>query len=560
MVRRALIAALILVVALAPARAQSAGAADSLLAAADAAWDAGRADEARAAYAAVVGRDSAASPRAVFRLATLLARHGELPSAIDVFRLYRRLEPSDQEGSVGLARTLAWAGRYRESVATYDSVLARDAAYRDAALGRAQTLAWAGRYGEAVDAYEQWTRGHPDDRSGEAAKGLARVAGWRGELAQSELLWRSLTARYPDDPEAWTGLAQVLRWSGRAGEAEAALQHALGAQPGYGDALAQMQWVRAELAPSAEPIVAYSNDSDENRSTYVGLTLGLRPSWNGRLLAAAGWREAHFLALHGTSVGARLTSVWMSPWRVMVRTTAGVAQTRSNELRISFPADAPETTEVSGPTHALPILGLRVSKQLSPRIQAGIGYSYEPFDETAPMIRQSLAVSSSDADVAIAFPRALTLSATGSSATVSRGSVNNDRAAFSGTLRWALRRAVSFGVSARTFGYETQPGDGYFAPRHYTLAEGNARYDHGGEVGWIAFAEGGLGTQWIVLAKGDPAASRAAQRAQAGVAYRPSPGSELGVSGGFANVASPGTQTAAEYRAFSVTVRGRMRW
>ena len=76
------------------------------------------------------------------------------------------------------------------------------------------------------------------------------MIGWRGDLERSEATWRRVLETDPNDPEALTGLAQVLTWQGRQTDAESALQQALRANPSYGDARALMRWVQADLRPS----------------------------------------------------------------------------------------------------------------------------------------------------------------------------------------------------------------------------------------------------------------------------------------------------------------------
>jgi hypothetical protein len=110
----------------------------------------------------------------------------------------------------------------------------------------------------------------------------------------------------------------------------------------------------------------------------------------------------------------------------------------------------------------------------------------------------------------------------------------------------------------RGFGYEHAAFDGYFAPKRYLLAELNARLRVGGELGWGLESELGLGNQTIT-AFDNTSAGRFAQRFSGGVAYRPAPGMEWSVNAGFANVASPTTISSADYRAYTLAIKGRVR-
>jgi hypothetical protein len=124
----------------------------------------------------------------------------------------------------------------------------------------------------------------------------------------------------------------------------------------------------------------------------------------------------------------------------------------------------------------------------------------------------------------------------------------------------AVRRGFSVGVAARSFGYDTLArGDGYFAPSAFLLVEGNTHLEVGRELGWSATVDGGVGRQTIRFTPDAEPRGNLAQRVGLGLLYRPTPGTELGASYGFANVAAPGTVSAAEYRAQSLSLRARLR-
>lgn len=557
-----------------------------LLAAGDAAWEAERHDDALAAYSIVVARDSAASSRAVFRAATLLAYRSRFDESVRLFRLYMRLEPDDLDGPIALGRTLAWASRFDEAIAVYDAASARDPASPGAALGRAQALAWAGKLDAAIAAYERWLAAHPSDRdadlalaralswagrladaerryarlaaggaSPDAEKGFARVLGWRGDLGASRERWRELTVKYPRDPEAWTGLAQVLRWSGQNAQAREALLQALALSPGYSDAREQLRWVEAELAPSLEPAVIHSSDSDDNRGTMASLTAGVTPWWRGRAHATVMHRVADAPGQRGSATAGRLGAAW-SPvsGRWTLRAEAGAE-------RLTAAGDAAATT--------VPLFALRVAGQPAATLALGAGVSRSPFDETATLIARGIEITAVDVDASLTLRPRLTLAGTVGHGTVSGGRVPNSRTAGSGTLRWLVWRGVSLAAGARTFAYE-RPSfvrdaggdivarDGYFAPQRYALLEASGRYERGGDLGWHVSAEGGLGRQTIRIEEAR-AASRFAQRLALTAGYRVAPGIEVGASFGFANVASPSTAGTAEYRATTFALRGRLK-
>ena len=543
-----------------------------LLARADSAWDAGAYLLATDLYEAGVTRDSSNS-HAIFRLATLRAWDNRSEEGVRLYRRYVALEPRDTEGRLALARALAWGGKYSSALAIYDSVITQNQTYRDAVLGRAQTLAWAGRLGEALAAYKDWVADHPTDREASldyaralawngqldqaemmytqlaktgdanAQKGLARVIAWRGELHRSEAAWRQVLDIRPNDAEALTGLAQTLSWQGRQSDAETALQLALRANPAYGDARALLRWVEADLRPSVTVTGLGTNDSDHNRATTLLLDYSRPGWWNSTIGGRYTGRSANFAAIDSRTDGVTVFARWQ-PGTWHLRADAGASR-HSSTLVVS--PSKPQTIG-SG--------GLRASGTVGHALTVGLGASRMPFDETALLIANGVVSSEYSGEAELALPARFTLSGGASRALLTGGARDNTRDAFSSTLRWTRDRRWSFAVGGRQFGYDTTSTDGYFAPRKYTLAEVSGRGRVGGELGWNADADVGLGRQSIEFF-GSNAGSRLAERAALSAGYRFDPSREITLSGGYANVAGPGQTGGSEYRMYSLALRAR---
>jgi tetratricopeptide (TPR) repeat protein len=498
---------------LTPARARGQGEPrlPEILASADQAWGAGKYDDAFARYQAVLRRDST-SARAAFRVATLLAWRNDLDRSISLFRLYTRLAPGDEDGRIGLARALAWRGDYAQAIALCDSVVAANPRQRDAALLAAQAMAWSGSLQSAIARYQRWLSAHDGDA------------------------------------EAWTGLAKVWQWAGHPEETRQALAHAIAVDPNNTNARLQLEWATVALAPSLEPTVSTTDDSDDNRSTTYLLRGGLASPWNARILGDASFRVADLGTRHGTSATVRASSSW-TPFdgQFTVRGEAGAVR-----------LDASAAPGLAQQSRLLPILGARLSERLTPKISFGGGVTRAAFDETAALISSGIATTSIDGDADVAIRPRLGLGGGGSWTRLSGGSGPNSRVAGSTALRWSMTRFLSIAAGARGFAYEHAAFDGYFAPKRYLLSELSGRIHLGGELGWGFDSELGLGNQTIV-AFDDSRAGRFAQRVSASLAYRPVPGVEWGVSGGFANVASPTTISSADYRAYTVAIKGRVR-
>ena len=542
---------------------------------ADSAWRAGAYPLAADLYESIVTPDSSV-PIAVFRLATLRSWDNRLDESITLFRRSVTLEPHFTEARLALARVFAWSGRYPSAVAIYDSVITREPTNRDAVLGRAQTLAWAGRFGESLAAYKQWTTAHPTDRNASleyaralswngqlgdaeslyaelartgnasAKKGLARVIGWRGELQRSERTWRQVLVTDPADAEALTGLAQVLSWQGRQADAETALQLALRTNPAYGDARALLRLVQADLRPSVTIAAVGTNDSDNNRSSGLLLDYAVRAPWTGTVGAKYEGRWANFTAIDSRADAVNVFGRWQpaaSSWQF--RADAGVTRHSSTFV----PITPRKETIVSG--------ALRTSGNIGRSLTIGLLASRSPFDETALLIANGLVSSEIAGEAEIALPARFTLSGAASHAKLTGGSRDNSRNAYSSTLRWMHNRRWSLAVRARQFAYDTTSSDGYFAPKRYTLAEASGRGRVGGDLGWNAEGDVGLGRQSIDLF-GSSAGSRIAERIALTAGYRFDPAHEFSASGGYANVAAPGQTSGSEYRYYTFSLRARV--
>jgi len=482
-----------------------------LLATADQAWKAGQYDEAFNRYQLVLRRDSTAA-RAAFRVATVLAWRNDLDHSATLFRHYLRLAPSDDDGRVGLARTLAWAGHYDQALVLIDSVLAAAPGHREATLLAAQTLAWSGNLSGAIARYERWLDTHPNDAV------------------------------------VWSELARTWQWAGRNANARDALRRAAEADPANTEIRAQLAMADAATSPSMEPTISSTDDSDDNRTTTYSLRGGLAAPWSARLLADASYRTAELAALHGTSTTVRASSSW-TPMngRWTLRGDIGAAR-----------LDADEGIGTPTVSHLEPLASMRLSGRLTPRLSLGGTASRTAFDETAALIYAGVATTSAGVDGDFALTPRLGIGGGGEWTRLTGGSGPNSRLAGSGAIRWSLRKWVSVAAGVRGFGYQHGATDGYFAPKRYLLSEASSRLRLGGDLGWGMESEIGLGDQSIT-AFDDSRASRFAQRVSARLLYRPTPGMEWGLSGGFTNVASPTAISTADYRSYTVALEGRVR-
>ena len=533
--------------AVAPCVSGEAQGGDALLARADSAWASQQYAAARAAYAAVLERDSVGAPRAVFRLATLRAWENRLDESIALYARYRRLEPSDPAGVVAMARALAWRNRYDAALGALDSLLGRVPDEREATVLRPTILAWAGRLADAEAAYAALSsRGET-----EGAKGLARVTGWRGALDRSAQLWREFLAAHPDDADAWVGLAQIERWRGRPGEARDALAMALSLRPDDADAQQQQAWVTAALSTAAEPLFSLGDDTDGNRQQlWMAGVSGASPWWSGQVQLTGHWRDATIPTVgtlaRGASSGARAVLTWIPRGgRWSMRADVGITQLTDR------------TVGGAGASRHTPLLAARVGHLVTPGLTIGLTASTTPFDETALLIRNGVRARELGTDWSLVLPARLTWLGQAALASLTGDSVNR-RVSWQTTLQWALRRGSTVGLHVRDVSHARFARMGYFSPQQFTTAEVQAHFELPRDLGFNVLADAGVGMQTVRILT-QPAATRPMQRGTLGVLWRPVPGYEALLSVTLANVASPFALDQGDaYRWGGVLARGRV--
>jgi len=548
----------------------------ALLEEGDSAWVREDHPAAFTAYDAVVRADSSYSTRALFRVGVMHSWAGRHTAAVACQRLYVRLEPADLEGRVALGRTFAWASRFRESLAQFDTVLAREDDYRDALLGRATTLAWWGRIPDAVRALERWQETHPADGEAalirarflswagrldeafalydslaehggelEASKGRARVLAWRGDLGSAEERWRAIVSDYPADVEARVGHAQVLRWMGRSFAAADALKQALAIDPGNSDAREQLRWVEAEIRPASWFNVVGANDSERN--TLIQLDVNGAMVTRGSLRVAGTVRtKAVAAGLAGSATGTN-TAVGALQWQ-----PAGRALTLRGELGAVLFSRPIGPTESSAKARG----ALRAHGRLGPRLSFGGGVGIEPFDDVVSMVQRRMMFSGADVDVGYAVHSRVSLALAGSVGVADGDLIRDERRTALAAARWTVTRAVQLAVTHREVAWDEPAYGIFFAPQRFALTEVSARWERPRDLGLMASAEVGMGAQRIRF-ETDPLTSSNAPRLAARLGWRPRPGREIVGGAVYAFVAGAGTISATEYRYGAVTLTGR---
>jgi tetratricopeptide (TPR) repeat protein len=493
---------------------------------ADVAWTEGRYEAARAAYLQVLAQN----PRDVLanlRVGVMLSWQGKLDSALVHLARARAEAPADVEIRLIQARVLAWDKQYAAALVRYDSLLAEYHGLREAALGRARTLAWAGRLDDSRTLYRQLIANDSTDR--EAMLGAAQVGAWKGELDTAEHEYRRLLSRNDRDVEARVGLGYVYFWQGRLSSAGRQAAYALAIDSTDKSARELRQSIREANGSSLEASANWSDDSDDNTSFWQTLGASAPVTDRVRVFGSVNALETSDPLLDASRVGAE-GGVTISAGRVQLTGAAGA--------RRLTPELAPSRT-------AATYRG-RISFRPIPRLGLSLGYSRQPFDETALLIEQAIDLESLDGGIDIRPTTGLTVFAGAGELWLSDG---NSRSNFSAGVTQKIHQRFFGGLLGRTLSYERR-GVGYFSPDRFSVLEGIAGYSHESRR-WISGLSGGLGAQQV----GSSGTAQTEWHIEGRLGSRWGTGNRLELFGLLTNSAVSSTTGAFRYGSMGVSAR-----
>jgi tetratricopeptide (TPR) repeat protein len=493
---------------------------------ADSAWNQGRYQAARAAYARVLVINPK-SVRANLRMGTLLSWQGKLDSALMFLGRARALEPADHDVRLAQAQVMAWNKQYDDALLRYDSLLAIRPGLRDALLGRARTLSWAGRLGEAQTVYRDLIAKDSTDR--DAVLGAAQVSAWKGDLPGAERRYRALLARNSRDLEARVGLGYVYLWEGRDAAAGRQAGYALGIDSTHKAVRELKRAVRSNTRPAAEVTANWSNDSDHNTSFWQNLA-GSAPLGGG-------------IGVFG-SVNALQTS---DPVREASRVGAELGLTMTaGSLQLMGAGGARRLNPEVAETRTVATYRGQLRYRPIPALRFGVSYSRLPFDEIASLIEQGLDMELLEAGFDARPLPGLTVYGGGGGLWLSDG---NSRWSANAGLTQKIFRHFFIGAFGRRLEYD-HAGIGYFSPDRFSVLEGLAGYNL--ESGaWSGSLSGGLGAQQI--GKGGSAQSEWHLEARLG--QRWGTGNRIEVFGLITNSAVSSTTGAFKYGSAGILLR-----
>lgn len=493
---------------------------------ADEAWNQGRYDVARAAYARVLASNPQ-SARANLRIGVILSWQGKLDSALVFLARARASEPADQDIRLAQAQVMAWNKQYDDALLRYDSVLMVQPGLHDALVGRARTLSWAGRLDEARAVYRSMIAKDSTDR--DAVLGVAQVNAWKGDLTAAEQGYRTVLRRNSRDAEARVGLGYVYLWQGRAGAAGRQAGYALAIDSTHKAARELRRLVRGTARASLETSANWSNDSDHNTSFWQTATASTPLGGGVGIFGSVNALETSDPVRDATRVGGELgLSIAAGPFQL-----TGAAGARRLNPEIAEPRTV-ATYRGQLRYHPVPSVGL------------GVSYSRVPFDEIAALIERELDMELLEGGFDARPLSGLTVYAGGGKLWLNDG---NSRWSVSAGLTQKVLHDFFIGAFGRTLSYERQ-GVGYFSPDQFSVLEGILGYNL--ESGsWIGSLSGGVGAQQV----GKQGAAQSEWHVEGRLGQRWGNGNRVEAFGLVTNSAVSSTTGAFRYRSAGMLVR-----
>lgn len=387
--------------------------------------------------------------------ADLAAWRGDYAMALDSHQRILTLAPDDAGARLGIARVKYWQGELDASKAAYQAYLTQHAGVAAPWMEYVVVLTELGDYARAVEVLEDYRQRFGDNLAYRKQK--ARVLAWADRPTPSLALVDALTPDLRDDYELAYTRTVALHYAHRPREALASLDATTKLRPDSKESLDLARFIRTPLRSNATAGFGYQAGSDDIsiRHAYLRGEYVINP--DTRLFGGTNRQRLHAKANSlyvkpdgGTSID--YTRVWL-----------GVQHRASPTL--SLDAQVGNGRAEGDKTFVYEV-----------------GADYEPVDEVALRLahRQDLfAVSPLAAKLGIER-RATTLDATWTPDLrwTLDGRLGYDTLS-DGNDRWeavlAPRRAVlrsqrlnlDLGVSGRWFGYDTDPGNGYYAPSSY---------------------------------------------------------------------------------------------
>lgn len=235
---------------------------------------AGRLDEARQVYEAVLGADPTHF-QALHLLGVFAIQSGEAARGAELIERALEAQPNDAAALGNLATALNGLGRHEQALGCCDRAIALQPLDAAAHGNRGAALHALGRPAEALQSYDRAAALRPDQAKAHFNRGVVLYT--LGRLDEAVDAHRRSTALQPAFADAHRNAGRALRELGRGGEALAAYDTALALRPGDAELHTARGNVLCDLHRPAEALEAYDR------------ALALKPdhvdAWSNRMVA-----------------------------------------------------------------------------------------------------------------------------------------------------------------------------------------------------------------------------------------------------------------------------------
>lgn len=447
----------------------------------DSLWQAGRIDEAAAAYRKALEGDRL-SVRANFRLAQTLAWSSNIDSALVLLRAARVRVPDDLDLLYTEAIYLSWGKRYADAILRFDSVLVKQPGRESdyVRITRARTLSWAGRMPEAQQGYGEVLAA--DSANREARFGLAQVSAWSGDLDGAVRRYEGLLASEPTEVRSLVGLGNVRLWQQRPGDAKRLAERAWGADSANQEVKDLRLAVRNAYAPRVEVGSDYSEDSERNVNRWqaVRYNTTILNGWRGglsfaQLAATDPFRTSRRSMVEG--------SLGLPVMKGSLTAVLGIRQLAPAALNPGDPAPSSRSV-LSGRLTLIqrPVAALTVAASLA----------RWPFDEIASITPLALDITQGDLS---ADWRATSTTTVWGSLGVLDWSDGNRKRTWGARATQRLPRGFAAGLYGTGFAFDFK-APRYFSPPTFSTGEAFVNWSHEGPR-WTMALGGGVGLQKV---------------------------------------------------------------
>jgi Tfp pilus assembly protein PilF len=235
-------------------------------------------------------------------------------AALEAIEQAVALAPDNAQYLLGRAQIANWLGKYDLARQSYQRILDANPDHREAALGRARSTAWGGHLAAATRYYRDYVARYPAGPDAEAARlEYARVESWQGDFATAVELLDAFREDFgPDRPAYQEDRARIFTAADRPTTGLALVEPLLRQKPqdpalvgirtlalaGSGRPAAALEGVEAlrDLAPGAPktveierivttprrpvftPHLSFYSDSDSVERAEAGFDGGFSPS------------------------------------------------------------------------------------------------------------------------------------------------------------------------------------------------------------------------------------------------------------------------------------------